>query len=153
MAQGDVVFFDQFLVDSLEGLHDLENDTIKVGLTDGSVTTPSATTADPRWGAGGTTNLASEEVTPGGNYASGGAAAANPAVTLTGGLAQFDADDVSWAQNASNPTDATWAIIYNDTDAGKRAIGYVDIGGVFDMTTGNLSITWNANGIGRLNQA
>lgn len=153
MAQGDVVFFDQFLVDVLEGAHNLETDTIKIALTDGSVTTPSATTADPRWGAGGSTNLSSEEVSAGGNYTSGGATIANPAVTLTSGLAMFDGDDVSWAQDASNPTDATWGIIYNDTASGKNAIGYVDIGGVFDMTGGALSIAWSANGLGRLNQA
>jgi len=153
MAQGDVIFFDQALVDALEGVHNLETDTIKVGLTDGSVTTPSATTADPRWGAGGTVDFSAEEVTPGGNYAAGGATPAAPEVTLTGGLAQFDAGDVSWAQDPSNPTDATWAVIYNDTAAGKNALGFVDLGGAFDMTTGDLSIAWNANGIARLDQA
>ena len=56
MAQGDVTWFEQAFVDIQEGLHDLENDTIKLGLTD-STTTPASTTADPRWGAGGTTNL------------------------------------------------------------------------------------------------
>lgn len=138
----------------MEGVHNLETDTIKVGLTDGSVTTPIATTADPRWGAAGTTDLSAEEVTPGGNYSAGGATIANPAVTLTGGLAQFDADDPpTWSQDASNPTDATWGIVYNDTATGKNAIGFVDLGGAFDMTTGDLSISWNANGIVRLNQA
>ena len=152
MAQGDVVFFDQFLVDVMEEIHNLETDTIKVALVD-NVITPVATTADPRWGAGGTTDLSANEVAAGGNYAAGGATPAAPEVTLTGGLAQFDAGDVSWAQDASNPTDAEWAIVYNDTAAGKNAIGFVDIGGTFDMTTGDLSITWNANGIGRLDQA
>ena len=141
MAQGDVVFFDQFLVDMAEGLHDLENDVIKVGLVT-NVTTPADTTADPRWGAGGTTNFKTNEVTPGGNYVVDGATPATPSVTLAGGQAEIDWGDVSWAQNASNPTDATWAIIYNSTDAGLRCIGYVDIGGTFNMTTGDLSITW-----------
>lgn len=141
MAQGDVVFFDQFLVDVAEGLHDLENDTVKVGLVT-AVTTPAATTADPRWGAGGTTNFKTNEVTPGGNYTVDGETPAAPSVTLVGGQAEIDWGDISWAQDASNPTDATWAIIYNDTDAGKRCIGYVDIGGAFNMTTGDLSITW-----------
>ena len=153
MEQGDIVIFDQFLVDVMEAVHNLETDTIKVGLTDGS-TTPSDTTADPRWGAGGTTNFASEEVTPGGEYVAGGATCGNPSVTLTGGLAQFDADDPpEWAQDASNPTDATWGIIYNDTASGKNAIGFIDLGGAFNMTTGPLSIAFNVNGIARLNQA
>ena len=153
MAQGDVGIFDQFLVDVGEEVHDLENDSFKVGLTTG-VTTPATTTADPRWGAGGTTNFSSEQVTPGGNYTTGGAAIANPAYTLTGGLAQWDADDpATWAQHASNPTNATYGIIYNDTAAGKQAVGWIDLGGAFDMTTGPLSIAFHANGIFRLNQA
>jgi hypothetical protein len=150
-AQGDLVFFDQFLVDVSEKLHDLENDTIKLALITNAVT-PAATTADPRWGAGGTTNLSSNQVTPGGNYASGGATCANPSVTLTGGLARFDADDpAAWAANASNPTNARWGILYNDTDAGKRAIAFLDLGSVFDMTTGPLTVAWNANGLYELN--
>jgi len=152
MAQGDLVFFDQALVDVLEKLHDLEADTIKLGLITNAVT-PAATDADPRWGAGGSTNYSTNQVTPGGNYASGGPAIANNAVALTGGLAAFDGDDVSIAQHASNPNNARWAIGYNDTDAGKRALFFVDLGAVFDMTTGPLAFVWHPNGIGRLNQA
>lgn len=150
MAQGDVVFFDQFLVDVMKKLHDLSADVCKLAIITSAVT-PAATTADPRWGAGGTTNLSSNEVTPGGNYAAGGITLASPSVTLTGGLAMFDSTtDPSWASNASNPTNAKWGIIYNSTDAGKRAIGFVDLGTAFDMTTGPLTVTWNANGLARL---
>lgn len=152
MAQGDVTFFDQALVDVMEKLHDLESDDLRVALLTNAVT-PTAADADPRYGAGGGTNYATSEVAAGGNYVAGGAAIANPAVTLTGGLAMFDGDDVSWAQHASNPTNATWGLIYNNTDAGKRALGFVDLGGAFNMTTGPLSIAWNANGLARLNQA
>lgn len=152
MATGDVVFFDQFLVDVQEKLHDLENDTIKVGIVT-NATVPAATTADPRWGAGGTTNFSSNEVTPGGNYSTGGPAAANNTVTLSGGAAVFDADDISITQNGSNPSGAYWGIIYNDTDTGKRAIGYVELGGPVDLSAGDFSIAWNASGISSLDQA
>ena len=152
MAQGDVTFFDQFLADALEGEHNLETDTIQLALITSAVT-PAATTADPRWGAGGSTNFSTNEVTPGGNYAARGAAVANPAVVLTGGLAEFDGDNVSWLQNASNPTNARWGILFNETNAGDRCIGFVDLGSAFDMTTGDLQVNWNANGIGRLDQA
>ena len=152
MAAGDVIFFDQWLVDVQEGLHDMETDTFKVGLTD-STTTPVATTADPRWGAGGTTNLSTDEVTPGGNYSAGGPTAANPSVMLTTGAGVFDADDISIAQHASNPTDARWGIFYNDTDTGKRAAGFVDLGAVTDLSAGAFSITWNASGIESMDQA
>jgi hypothetical protein len=152
MAAGDVVFFDQWLVDVQEGLHDQENDTIKVGLIT-SAATPAATTSDPRWGAGGGTNFSTNQVTPGGNYATGGPSAANPSVTLTGGAGVFDADDIAITQNASNPTNARWGIIYNDTDAGKRCIGYVDLGTDIDLSAGDFSITWNASGISSMDQA
>jgi len=152
MAAGDVVYFDQWLVDVQEGVHDMETDTFKVGLVTSTVT-PSTTTADPRWGAGGSTNLSTNEVTPGGNYSSGGITLANPSVTLSGGAGVFDGDDISVTQNGSNPTDARWAPIYNDTAAGKNAVGYVDLGADTDLSAGAFSITWNASGISSMNQA
>ena len=147
MAQGDVVFFNQFLEDEGNGVHNLDSDTIKLGLTDGS-TTPTASTADPRWGAAGTTDFSAEEVTPGGNYSTGGIDV-TATFSETGGTATLDGTtNPSWTQNASNPTDATYGILYNSTAAGKNAIAYVDLGGAFDMTTGDLTVTWNASGIG-----
>lgn len=152
MAQGDVVFFDQFLADVQEGVHNLETDTLKIGFTIGT-TTPTATTADPRWGAGGTTNFSSEEVTPGGNYTTGGPTIANNSITLSAGAAVFDGDDIAITQNGSNPTNARWGIIYNDTAAGKNAVGFVDYGSAIDMSAGDFSITWSASGISSLDQA
>ena len=152
MAAGDVIVFDQFLVDVQEKIHDLETDTIKVALITSAVT-PAATDADPRWGAGGTTNFSTSQVTPGGNYTTGGEAAATPSVTLSGGAAVFDAGDISIAQHASNPTNARWGILYNDTAAGKQCIGYVDLGTTIDLSAGAFSITWNASGITSMNQA
>ena len=35
-------------------------------------------------------------------------------------------------------------MIYDDTTTNKNCIGYVDLGGVFDATTGDLTITWGA---------
>jgi len=152
MATGDVVFFDQWLVDVQEGVHNLETDTIMYGITD-STTTPAATTADPRWGAGGTTNLSTDEVTAGGNYSAGGSSVANPSVTLSGGAGVFDGDDISIAQDGSNPTDGRWGIIYNDTASGKNCIGFVDLGAVIDLSAGAFSNTWNASGISSMDQA
>ena len=152
MAAGDFLVFDQFLVDVQEGLHDLENDTIKLGLVTASVT-PAVTTSDGRWGAGGSTNFTTNQVTPGGNYSSGGPTVANPTVTLTGGAAVFDGGDITINQNGSNPTNARWGILYNDTDAGKRAIGYLDLGAATDLTSGDFVVSWSASGIHSFNQA
>jgi hypothetical protein len=146
MAAGDVTLFNEFKEDVGQKIHNLSSDTFKLGLVTNAVT-PAATTADPRWGAGGSTNLSSSQVTPGGNYSTGGPTLASTTWSETSGTATFDAADVSIAQNASNPNNARWGIIYNDTSAGKEAVAFVDLGGVTDLTAGAFSITWNASGI------
>lgn len=68
---------------------------------------------------------------------------ANP----VGKVATFDtAVNPTWAAHALHSTDATYAVIVNLDDAGKRCVCAVDLGGV-DMTAGDLTITWNASGI------
>lgn len=146
MAQGDVTLFHEFKEDVGQKIHNLSSDTFKLGLVTNAVT-PAAGTTDPRWGAGGSTNLSTSQVTPGGNYATGGPTLTSSSWSETAGTATFDAADVSIAQNASNPNNARWAIVYNDTSAGKEALAFVDLGGVTDLTAGNLAITWNASGI------
>lgn len=146
MAAGDLTFFNKYREDVLEKRYDHETDTFKLGLID-STLAPTAADSDPRWGAGGGTDLSANEVTPGGNYAAGGPSIANPTVTLAGAVATFDGDNVSIAQNGANPTDARWGIAYDDTDAGKRAVLFVDLGAVLNLSLGAFSVTWNASGI------
>lgn len=146
MSQGDVVVFAQAKLDLGKKVHDLSADALKLGLITNAVT-PAATTADPRWGAGGGTNLSSSQVTAGGNYASGGPTLGSTTWTLSSSTATHDAADVSILQNASNPTNARWGIEYNNTATGKQALLYVDLGGVTDLTAGDFSITWNASGL------
>ncbi len=146
MAAGDVVVFNQFLEDVGLEIHNLNAaDTIKVGLITSS-TTPTASTAGPCWGAGGSTNLSTNEVSAGGNYSAGGEACA-ATYAESGGTVTFDLADVSIAQDASNPTNARWGIIYNDTAANKNCIAYVDLGADRDLTSGAFSITWDASGV------
>lgn len=152
MAAGDFVVFDQALLDMLDKKHDFENDTFKLALVTSSVT-PSATTSDPRWGAGGSTNMTTYEVTPGGNYSTGGVSLGGATTTLTGGAAYYDDGDVSIAQHASNPAGARWGFVYNSTSAGKEGVGFLDLGTTIDLSVGAFSVTWNASGIFSLNQA
>ena len=149
MAQGTVVVFDSFIQYSFEG--NAENpfdlgatpDTIKCAIVNNG-TVPATTTADPCWGAGGTTNFSSTEES-GGNFTAGGLACANAAVTNSAGTIYIDFDDpITWAQDGANPTACLWGIVYSDTATNKNCIGYVDLGGTFDATTGDLTITWGA---------
>lgn len=146
MAQGDIVVFAQFKQGMGAKLHDLSADGIKLGLVT-NVVTPTETTSDPRWGSGGSTNLSTNQVTPGGNYSSGGPTIGSTTWTLSSITVTLDGADVSITQNASNPTNARWGILYNNTDSGKRAIAFLDLGGVTDLTAGDFSVTWNASGI------
>lgn len=141
MAAGDLVVFNEargFLIDG--GFE--STDTLKCALVT-SATAPTASTASP-------TLSDFTEVAAGGNYTAGGTSLGDlgTAVTTSGGTATFDSStNPSWAQHASNPTNARYAIVYNDTDAGDRAIAYVDLGAVVDMTAGALTITWNPSGL------
>ena len=139
MAQGDVTVFDEAKLALLNGTHDLDTHSFKLALCDNTVA-PTAATATPV--------LADfTQVGVAGSYISGGTALT---ITLTeaGGTVTYDAtNNPTWAQNASNDVDAYWGILYNDTNAGKEAIAFVDLGGPVDMTAGDLTVTWNASGI------
>lgn len=141
MAAGDLTVFNEAKGFLLDGGFEA-TDTLKVALVT-SATVPSASTASP-------TLSDFTEVTPGGNYSAGGTSIGDlgTAVTVSGGTMTFDsATNPTWAQNASNPTNARYAIIYNDTDGSDRAIAFVDLGSTIDMTVGALTLTWNASGL------
>lgn len=148
MAAGDFTWFTQAKVDLGNKIHNLGSggDTLKLALVT-SVVTPTETDAAPHFGGTGTTNYSTNQVSAGGNYTSGGATLASQTFAASSANAKFDADDVSWLKNASNPTNARWGILYNSTDANKRALGFVDLGGAIDMTAYDLTIQWNAAGI------
>lgn len=152
MAKGDVIVFDWFKQNKGRAVHNMHTSAFKLGLITDAVT-PTAATADPRWGAGGTTNFATNQVTPGGNYANGGPTIDNTTYALDDARAVFDGDPVEIAQNASNPNNARWAILYDDTTSGKQAVLAVDLGGVVDLTGGDFSVIWDALGIYDLDTA
>ncbi len=152
MATGDVTLFDQFLVDMGNGVHNLTSDTIKMAYIGNSVT-PATSTSDPRWGAGGSTNLSSGEQS-GGNFTAGGVTLANFACTLASGAAKLDYDDPAQvATNASNPTAIYHAVIYNDTASGKNAIAAIELGGPINGVTSAVTVTPNAGGLATGDQA
>lgn len=148
MATGDIVFFNEFmsLGDYVAGW--AGTDDIKVAVCDNTAA-PTAATATPALGD-------FTEVGTAGSYTAGGTSIGTWAAvwSQTSGTGTMDsATNPTWAQNASNDVDAYWGLIYNDTQAGDPAIGYVDLGGPVDMSAGSLTITWNASGIATLTKA
>jgi hypothetical protein len=88
------------------------------------------------------------EVANGNGYTTGGATLANVAVsTVTTNDAKFDADDVTW--NASGGSiAASYAILYNDTDANDPPVAFIDFDGTETAGDGtDFKIVWNASGI------
>jgi len=112
------------------------SDAIKCALITSS-TTPSNGDSNPCWGAGGSQNYSTNEVSAGGNYSAGGVALSGLTVTQSTTQVSLNATSpISWAANASNPTNARWAIVYDNTTANKEVLGYIDLGGVVSLVPG-----------------
>jgi len=142
MAAGDISVFDEAKAYMIDGGWEA-TDTIKFALL---TATTAPTDADTTPALGDYT-----QVTAGGNYVAGGETldTLGNCVTEASGTMTFNdtGASVTWAQNGSNPTNARYGLIYNDTDAGDLAIAWLDLGSVIDMSAGDLTITWNASGI------
>ena len=151
MAKGDLLFFNDFVDDLGTKIHDLDADTIKMALVT-NVTVPAVTTAAPSWGAGGTTNFATNEVDTGNGYTAGGIDIAATFVTTAAAGKLDGATNPAWTQHASGPTDIRWGIVYNDTATNKDCITYIDMGGGSDISLvdGNISYTFHTDGLGTI---
>jgi len=144
MATGDVTWFNA--AKSLDYFAAwATTDDLKVAILDNTAA-PVATTATPALGD-------FTEVGVAGSYTAGGTSIGTwtAAWSESAGTATFDsATNPTWAQNGSNDVDAYWGLIYNDTQAGDPAIGFVELGGPVDMSAGSLTITWSGTGIATL---
>lgn len=143
MAAGDITFFHQFKVDLGNKVMDMDGDTFKAGFVTATVT-PTAADAAPHFGGTGTTNYATNEVTPGGNYSAGGPSLTTVTYANAAGTVSWKADKLSIAQHASNPTNARWIILYDSTDANKRAVAFCDLGSARDLTAGLFEFKFNS---------
>lgn len=147
MAQGDIVWFNEARALDYFAAWALTDD-IKIAILDNTVA-PTAATATPALGD-------FTEVGAAGSYTAGGTSIGNwgSINSQSAGTGLVDSGtNPTWAQNALNDTDAHWALIYNDTQAGDPAIGYVDLGGPVDMSAGSLTVTWNVSGIATITVA
>ena len=141
MARGDLVIFQEAMAKMLDGDW-ASSDHFSLAILD-DTTTPAADDSTPTLGD-------YTEVGTGGTYSAGGTDLGTLAtlVTQSAGTMKFDSDtNPTWAQDGSNDTDAYWGLIYNSTDAGNDALGYIDLGGPVDMQAGDLTVTWDASGI------
>ena len=132
------VVYDEAILAIHKQVHDLDTDLLKMMLIT-VATVPAAGDLTPA-------KADYTEVTAGGNYVAGGYDILSTA-TEAAGTTTIDGTDPTWAQHASNPTDARYAVLYNDTNAGKEAIGFVDLGSTIDLTAGALTLTISGTGL------
>lgn len=154
MARGDIKWFAQGLHDLGNKIHDLDADDFRLGIVS-NATVPTIDTAAPHWGGTGTTNFATNQVALATGY-SGPIALGTEQWTLVAGGPRFRlTSDVTIAQDASGFSNGYWGIIYNNTDANKRAIAYIDLGGPVGNTSGPIDFAWNggSNDVLSLTQA
>ena len=142
MATGDIKWFQQAVLDLGNKIHGLGADDLRLGIVT-SATVPALGTAAPHWGGTGTTNFATTQVGTGGGY-TGPIALAGVTWTNVAGVLTLRANDVVIPQNASGFANGAWGIIYNDTDANKRAIAFVELsaGGTLSIVSGSQTIDW-----------
>jgi len=120
----------------------LASDTIKLALVTSSYT-PNIDTHD-FW------DDVSANESSGTGYTAGGQTLANPVVSTdtTNDKAKFDADDVTWT--ISSALTARYGVLYKSTGTPGTSplIGYIDFGSTYAISSGTLTLTWNAsNGI------
>jgi hypothetical protein len=141
MAAGDIFWFDAGLNRLMRGEIDFDGGAVKLGLIT-SAATPAKTTADPRWGAGGSTNFSTNQVGTGGTSYTGPVTLASPSVAVATPDVFFRANIVTLAQDASGFTNARWGILFQD-DANDYAVAYVDLGSDRSLVAGQVQIDWN----------
>lgn len=142
MAAGDIFWFDAGLNRLMRGEIDLDAvATIKLGLIT-SAATPAKTTADPRWGAGGTTNFSTNQVATTGTSYVGPVTLATTSIAIATPDVFFRAAIVTLAQDASGFTNARWGILFQD-DANDYAVAYLDLGSDRSLAAGQVQIDWN----------
>ena len=116
-----------FKQELLQGLHDLDGNTLKLALVTSSATLDASTTAYS------TTNEAS-----GTGYTAGGETVTSVAVSLSGTTAFVDFADVSFT--SATISDAAGALLYNSSVSDK-AIAVIDFGSIKSVTGGTLTVT------------
>jgi hypothetical protein len=146
MATGNIKWFQQGLLDLGNKIHNLSSDVLQLGIVT-TATVPAMGTAGPHWGGTGTTNFATNQVGIAGGY-TGPITLAAVTWTNVAGVLTLRATDVVIPQNASGFSNAAWGIVFNSTDANKRAIGYIELsaGGTLSIVSGSVTVDFQGAG-------
>lgn len=156
MATGTVKWFAQALLDLGSKIHNMGTDDFRLGIVTSAVA-PTLATAAPHWGGTGTTNFATNQVATAGTSYTAPIVLTGETWSIVANVPTFRADVVNLVQDASGFANGAYGIIYNNTDANKRAIGFIELaaGGTLSLVAGAVGIDWSgaSNDILTLTQA
>ena len=146
MATGDIKWFQQGLLDLGNKIHNLSSDVLQLGIVT-TTTVPTMATAAPHWGGTGTTNFATNQVGTGGGY-TGPITLAGVTWTNVAGVPTLRATDPVIAQNAAGFANGAYGIVFNSTDANKRALGYIELSaaGTLSIVAGSVTVDFQGAG-------
>ena len=146
MATGDIKWFADGILAMGNKAFNLSSDTLQLGIVT-TATVPSLTTAVPHWGGTGTTNFATNQVGIAGGY-TGPITLASVTWTNVSGVLTLRATDIVIPQNASGFSNGAYGILFNSTDANKRAFGWVELSsaGTASIVSGSLTIDFQGAG-------
>ena len=147
MATGTMKWFAQGLLDLGNKIHNLSSDTLMLGIVT-NTTVPSLSTAAPHWGGTGTTNFATNQVPTTGTQYTGPKTLASVSWALVSNVPTLRATDIAMTIDASGFTNGAYGIVYNNTDANKRALGFVELSsaGTLSLVAGAVTIDWGGAG-------
>lgn len=146
MATGDIKWFQQAVLDLGNKIHNLSSDALQLGIVT-ATTVPALGTAAPHWGGTGTTNFATNQVGIGGGY-TGPIALSGVSWSNVSGVITLRATDIVVPQNAAGFSNGAYGIIFNNTDANKRAIGFIELSaaGTMSIVSGSFTIDFQGAG-------
>jgi len=124
--------FNSFVEALPEGVHDFENDTIKVALTD---TAP---------GASDTQLSDITEISAGNGYSAGGSQATVSSSSQSSGTYKLVVADVTETASGGSVGPFRYAVAYNDSAANDELIGWWDYGSSITLQDGE-SFTFDAD--------
>lgn len=142
MATGTVKWFAQALHDLGNKLHNLSSDDLRIGIVT-NVAPPTVSAALPNFGGTGGTDYGDNQVAFATAY-SAPITLASVSWTVVAGVPTLRASVVTIAQDASGFTNGAYGIIFNNSDANKRAIAWVELSasGAASNVAGPISINW-----------
>lgn len=132
-----VSVYDHTVKRFLEGSNSA-SDTYKLLLASSATFTPANATL---------ASISKTELSNANGYTTGGATLTSVTFTQSGNDAAFDANDVSFTASGIG-LEASYAILYNDTDANDPPLLFIDFNGSVSIASGNtFTIRWSTSGI------